>query len=475
MKSPTLTWKLFIRITPTILVTLVVIGALAFRSATREINNIYDAQLINDANVLWALLEKPLEAPGPDTPKHIKRLDFAMGNQLSLNEDVDDYADAHMFRVWKDGKIRVFSSHALPASVPIAQTRLSDVTYHHKRWRVYSLPISDKNIVIEVGEELQLRETLVANILLNLFFPLLVMVPIIGLLIWFSIYNGLRTIRDLINQIRSRSPDDLSVIPVVTLPQDLVPLGRSINQLLAKLDRSLMAERCFADNAAHQLRTPHAGIKLLLQMLEKADTDEERRMIIANLVQGNENAMRLIEQLLRAGRVGHQPMELKSVALYRTTASVVAEMGHSITSKQQDVALEGVVGARVNADEPLLRLLIGNLMENAIKYTPDKGSIAITIHEAGDKWILSICDNGPGIAPEHREAVFQRFYRVGTPETEGAGLGLSIVADIAERLSAVVSLGAPLADKGLRVDVAFAKSKPIVASSVPSRARSAAL
>lgn len=458
MNRQTLTWKLFVRIAPTILVTLAVIGGFAFQSATREINNIYDAQLINDANVLWTLMQKPLEKDGLREPKHFKDLDFTMGNQTAINDDVDDYADAHMFRVWKEGAVRVSSSNAFPGTLRIEQGGLSTVTYDSEEWRVYALLIPDSTIAIEVGEKIQLRDTLVANILLNLFFPLLVLVPIISILLWFGIHDGLSTIRGIVNQIRRRSPDDLSVIPIDTLPQDLVPLGRSINQLLRKLDRSLLAERRFADNAAHQLRTPHAGIKLLLQMLQNADSDAERHMITSNLVQSNEKAMRLIEQLLRAGRVSHQPIELKSVALYQVTASVIAELGHIITQKHQEVTLDGAEDARIDADEPLLRLLIGNLMENAIKYTPDRGNIAISIREEGHDWLLSICDNGPGIAPIHREAVFQRFYRVGTPEVEGAGLGLSIVADIAERLSGDVSLGTPQSGQGLRVDVTFTQS-----------------
>ncbi|WP_371823858.1 sensor histidine kinase N-terminal domain-containing protein [Phyllobacterium sp. 628] len=236
MSRPTLTRKLFFRITPTILVTMAVIGGFAFNSATREINNVYDAQLINDANVLWVLLNKQFNDDNGGPATQIGDIDFSMGNQLALNEDADDYADAHMFRAWKDNKIVLFSGSTFPAEIPLQKAGFTTVRYDSEHWRIYSLPIPDTHIVIEVAEKVAMRETLVSNILLNLIFPLLILIPLISLLIWFGINSGLSTIHMLVQQIRSRSPDDLSAIPVGTLPRDLSPLGRSINQLLENLD-----------------------------------------------------------------------------------------------------------------------------------------------------------------------------------------------------------------------------------------------
>ncbi|AGT10404.1 sensor histidine kinase [Paracoccus aminophilus] len=449
-----LTTQLSARVVPTILLTLVVIAGFAFSSAKREIDHVYDAQLINDANVLWNLLQKRLDHPEFNRPVAFRDLDFAMSNQLALNDDVDDYADAHMFRIWKGERLAIYSSTAFETDQPISAPGLSDVLYDGELWRVYTLPVPPRGITVEVGEKVALRETLVANILLNLVLPLGVLVPLIGASIWLGLHGGLKPIRGLVEQIRSRSPDDLSLVRTDALPRDLVPLGRSVNQLLGKLARSLTAERRFADNAAHQLRTPHAGLKLLLQMLQQAETEEERDEIIANLVRSNDKALRLIEQLLRAGRILHQPVEMREVALHDLTASVLADLGPRISQKRQEVTLDGPDTAMVRADEPLLRLLIENLVENAVKYTPDDGRIAVEITEAGEsRWCLAITDSGPGIAPKDRHVVFQRFHRVGAPKQEGAGLGLSIVADIALRISARISLHTPTSGQGLRADV----------------------
>ncbi|MDL2399650.1 sensor histidine kinase [Rhizobium mayense] len=459
MNNSTLTRKLFFRIAPVVVVTIVVIGAFAFNSATREINNIYDAQLIDDANVIWSLLRRPLERTPDHSPKQIEDIDFNMDNQLAFNEDADDYADAHMFRAWVDGRIRFYSSTAFQSDVPQQKVGFTTLNYKGEEWRVYSLPIPNTTIVMEIGEKIALRETLVSNILLNLFFPLLVLVPVIGFLIWLGINSGLRTIHGLVRQIRTRSPDDLSAIPVEGLPRDLLPLGRSINQLLDKLGHSLTLERRFSDLAAHQLRTPQASVKLLLQMLGNSDSEQERQTIIADLVASNNRAIHLIEQLLRLARVSHHPLNPIPVQLYHLVASVLAEFGNIITSRQLDVSLDGGETAQVKTDESLLRMMISNLLDNAIKYTPVGGRIEVVIASENDLWRISISDSGPGIPPDERAAVFQRFYRLDTLHTDGAGLGLAIVADTADRLAATIELSTPRWGTGLRVDLRLSKSR----------------
>lgn len=457
MSNSTLTRKLFFRIAPVVVVTIVVIAAFAFDSATREINNIYDASLIDDANVLWRLLRHTLEKSPDHIPRQIDDIDFTMDNQLIFNKDADDYADAHMFRAWVDGKIAVYSSTAFPAEIPQQKVGLTTISYRGEDWRVYSLPIPDTTIVMEIGEKIALRETLVSNILLNLFFPLLALVPIIGFLIWLGIGSGLRTIHGLVRQIRTRSPDDLSAIPVKDLPRDLLPLGRSINQLLDKLSRSLTLERRFSDLAAHQLRTPQASVKLLLQMLCNNDNEQERRTIIADLVASNDRATHLIEQLLRLARVSHQPLNPTPVSLYHMAASVLAEFGNIINSRKLDVSLEGDETAQVKADESLLHMMLSNVLDNAIKYTPVGGRIEVVVKPETGFWWISISDSGPGIPVDEREAVFQRFYRLDTLHTEGAGLGLAIVADTADRLAVKVKLSTPRWGNGLRVDLRLPK------------------
>ncbi|MBO9097333.1 MULTISPECIES: sensor histidine kinase [unclassified Rhizobium] len=453
MTRATLTSKLYLRIIPVIVIAISVIGLLAFKSARHEIDNIYDAQLINEANVLWGLLQRPLLRQTDDPPRRIDDIDFKMDNQLSFNQDADDYADAHMVRAWKDGKIQVFSSTAFQADMPEQKAGFHTINYKGERWRVYALPIPNTTIAMEVGEKIALRDRLISNILRNLVFPLFILLPIIAFLIWLGINRGLAPMSDFVRQIRLRSPDDLSAIPVEGLPLDLMPLGTSINQLLDKLGHSLTLERRFSDLVAHELRTPQAGVKLLLQMLRDTEAGRERDAIVADLVESNNRAMHLIEQLLRLARVSHHPLKLGAVPLYHLVASIAAGFGSRITAKRLDLSLQGSEDAEVLTDESLLQLMISNLLDNALKYTPEDGRVEVTIMPEGEAWFLSIDDTGPGIPADQRSAVFQRFYRVDSPQEQGSGLGLAIVADVATRLAVTIELSTPSWGYGLSVRV----------------------
>ncbi len=453
MTRATLTSKLYLRIIPVIVIAISVIGLLAFKSARHEIDNIYDAQLINEANVLWGLLQRPLLRQTDDPPRRIDDIDFKMDNQLSYNQDADDYADAHMVRAWKDGKIQVFSSTAFQADMPEQKAGFHTINYKGERWRVYALPIPNTTIAMEVGEKIALRDRLISNILRNLVFPLFILLPIIAFLIWLGINRGLAPMSDFVRQIRLRSPDDLSAIPVEGLPLDLMPLGTSINQLLDKLGHSLTLERRFSDLVAHELRTPQAGVKLLLQMLRDTEAGRERDAIVADLVESNNRAMHLIEQLLRLARVSHHPLKLGAVPLYHLVASIAAGFGSRITAKRLDLSLQGSEDAEVLTDESLLQLMISNLLDNALKYTPEDGRVEVTIMPDGEAWLLSIDDTGPGIPADQRSAVFQRFYRVDSPQEQGSGLGLAIVADVATRLAVTIDLSTPSWGYGLSVRV----------------------
>lgn len=433
--------------------TILIVGALAYHSATREIENIYDAELINDANTLWILLKGHLNRENFNTPVEVPDIDFSMGNQLALNQDADDYADAHAFRSWKGKALAMVSSNAFPEGVPPFPVGFADYISASEKWRVYSLPIADTDIVIEVAEKIALRKSLVGKILLDIALPLLVLVPAIALLTWLVINNGLSHIRGLVRQIRSRTPDDLSVLAIDNMPSDLLPLVRSLNQFMQKLDTSLTLERRFADLAAHQLRTPQAGIKLLLQMLDNATDEEERRQLMKDLVASNERAMHLIAQLLHLARVSHQPLRLEAIDLHEVVASSLADVGAILGDRGFEVELLGEEEAYINADRLLLRLLIDNIIDNALKYSPDGGEIRVEILPSDADWRLVIDDRGPGIPEDQREAVFLKFHRISSTDRDGAGLGLAIVAEIAKRLNIQISLSTPAWGYGLRVEL----------------------
>jgi two-component system sensor histidine kinase QseC len=450
MRSHTLTRSLFLRIAPTILIIILMVAGLAFRSATSQINHVYDAQLISSANMIWLVVEDEMYGEA-ERFRRIRKIDLS--NQKALNEFAGAYVDSRMFRVWKGTRLAMLSDGAIDGEVPKQKVGFSTVLNRGIKWRVYSWRVPATNISVEAAEKMSLRESLVYNILLTLAVPLVLLIPIIGLLIWFGIGSGLGTIRALIGQIRSRSPDDLSPINLSNMPRDLTPLGHSINQLLQKLEHSFNTEKRFAEHAAHHLRTPLATIKLQLQLMEQARNASERGALLNDLSASVERASRLVGQLLISTRVSHQTIARVPVMLKPSIIAMIEEFAPLAAQRNLTLSYDGDEDLCIMADETLLRLMIGNVIENAVKYTPENGFVNIALSQTDGMAEVIVTDSGPGIPEEERGLVFERFYRVGTPEAQGTGLGLAIVAEIISRLSGSIVLVTPPSGHGLRVEM----------------------
>ena len=461
MRTNTLTRSLFLRIAPTILIVICVIGILAFKGATRQIDHVYDAQLISSANLIWLVVEDEMNAQaGPF--RRIRKIDLAVSNQKALNEFADAYASSRMFRVWKGNKLAMISDKAPVVGIPQQDQGLSDVEDDDgNTWRVYSLNIPRTNITVEAGEKISLRESLVVNILLTLAAPLALLVPLVGWLLWAGISSGLGTVRALIQQIRSRSPDDLSPLKLGNVPRELAPIGNSINNLLQKLENSFNAEKRFAEHAAHHLRTPLATLKLQMQMLEQARDAKERNSLMENLSAAIERSSRLVSQLLTSTRVSHQPIVRVPIDLKRSVIGMIQELAPLVATKRLELSFDGADGLMVMADETLLKLLIGNIIENAVKYTPDNGKVNVTLRDDAEQIVCAVSDSGPGIPEGERDHVFQRFYRVGTPQAQGTGLGLAIVAETVARLSGKIILKTAENGQGLLVEIALPRAHAV--------------
>jgi two-component system sensor histidine kinase QseC len=453
MRSTTLTRSLFLRIAPTILITICVIGLLAFKGATRQINHVYDAQLISSANMLWLVVEDEMRVER-EPFRRIRKIDLTVSNQKALNEFADAYASSRMFRVWRGDKLAMISDKAPTVGIPQQESGVSDVQDDDgNHWRVYSLNIPKTNITVEAGEKVSLRQSLVTNIILTLAAPLALLIPIVSWLLWAGISSGLGTVRALIAQIRSRSPDDLAPLSLYSVPRDLAPLGNSINHLLDKLEKSFNAEKRFAEHAAHHLRTPLATLKLQMQMLEQARGASERSALMHDLHASIERASRLVGQLLTSTRVSHQRIVRVAIDLKRSVIGMIEEIAPLAAQKNIGLSFESEENLMVMADETLLRQLIGNVIENAIKYTPMDGFVHVALSAGAEHICCAVTDSGPGIPEAEREHVFQRFYRVGTPKAQGTGLGLAIVAEIAARLSGSITLKTPDNGLGLLVEI----------------------
>lgn len=361
------------------------------------------------------------------------------------------------FQIWDEGKeLRLHSVSAPNELMSQVKEGFSNSTIGGVKWRVFSTWNDKHRYLIQVGERQEVRDELSQIIAINLLQPLLITLPVLGLLIWFGVSRGLRPLTSLSSQVASRDPDNLSPLESSDAPLEVSPLLDGLNQLFARLRSSLDNERRFTADAAHELRTPLAAIKTQAQVARGALKDEDRKRALDNVISGCDRAARLMEQLLTLARL--EPSRIKhhdQHDLHELALAVVAELAPIAIEKGIDIHLTEEAGYQISCEPGLIRILMGNLIDNAIRYSPQGSMINVATEKTPDGVAFKVRDQGPGIPEGERELVWERFYRVlGTGET-GSGLGLSIVRRIAELHNAAVSFQEAESGKGLEVSVKF--------------------
>ena len=453
-RSTSLLAALFGRIGLLFLLIVLAVGSIAFFTAQKRINEIYDGQLIIGANVLRALVDE--EVSEAAEAKNLSELSVEDSAILSPDERqaFDAYADWRMFRIWRDGQLVMRSDTGPPLVAPPVQSGFSEIAGPKHRWRVYSLRVARQNVVVQVGERSGIRLVLVQGIALGLALPLLLLIPTAGVLIWLSLSDGLQALRTLIAEIGRRTLRDLSPLPLEPWPRDLHPLVRSINRLFERIDRSLQHERRFLDDAAHQLRTPLAAVKLQTQLIAGEADPAERQAMTAQLVESVDRASALTDRLLTLARLeASRAPSGKAGDLREETVAALADLAPVAARRKVELSFEGR-GAFTSGDPDLLRLIATNLVENAINHAPERSEVAVRLSSAAGRHRLVVTDAGPGIPPGERDKVLERFHRGPAASPSGAGLGLSIVGEAVRLLNGRLQLGeredgAP----GLRVEV----------------------
>jgi two-component system sensor histidine kinase QseC len=323
-----------------------------------------------------------------------------------------------------------------------------------QRWRVFSTWDESHRNLIHVAENTKERDELARNIAGNLLTPLLFSLPLLALLLWVAVAQSLRPLARLTDEVARRDPDTLAPLDAGAAPREVAPLIARLNSLFARIDASLQKERRFTADAAHELRTPVAAIKAQAQVARSASADAERIHALDKAIQGCDRATHLIDQLLTLARLdtlsdeGTEPCRLRGIA-----AEAIAAIAPSALN--QDVRLELVEGdeAVVRGNPVLLRILLRNLIDNAVRHTRPGTSVRVEVADEQGQTRLSVVDNGPGIPEAELAKVAERFYRPLGTRASGSGLGLSIVKRIAEIHAASLQLAAGENGNGLRVTV----------------------
>ena len=300
--------------------------------------------------------------------------------------------------------------------------------------------------LVQVAETLEKRRQLAKQIVKGVIFPEFIILPIALTLVWFALTRGLSPLAALQDHIRARRPDDLSPIDASAVPEEISPLVRSLNDMLARLSQSIQLQKRFIADAAHQMKTPLAGMRMQSELAMRQSDRKEIQHSLEQLSKSSETATRMINQLLalaRAETQEAQAMPFEKIELTELSRHVVQEWVQAAMTRRIDLGFEAEnVELSIRGNPTMLREMLNNLIDNALRYTPALGSVTVRV-QADNKQrqaILEIEDTGPGIPLSERAHVFERFYRILGTDVEGSGLGLAIVREIAIRHSVDIEL-----------------------------------
>jgi len=410
-------------------------GWLIYRQALAEANELFDYQL---EQIAAALPSEPFS---------------------SVLQSRSDSDEGVVIQIWNRNGVLMYYSHPRLPLAPHAELGFSTEATARGEWRVYSAIVGDN--VVQLAQPLSIRNRLAAGVAWRTLWPLVLLLPLLGMAIWIIVGRGLMPLQRVTRALDTRHPEALEHLPDNRLPEEVVPVVRALNALLDRLATALDTQKAFVADAAHELRTPLAAVQIQSQLVARAKDDDSRKEALDDLQAGITRATRLAEQLLALAR--SEPDGKNTTTPVDLHALLDECVGASVLVAQQrgvDLGIEATEAATVTGDPNALRVMFNNLIDNATKYTPDGGRVDVCLRVDEGRPVVEISDNGPGIPAEERERVFDRFYRVGASadrartDVAGSGLGLAIVRRIAEQHGAAVSL-AESKGGGLLVSIRF--------------------
>ncbi|WP_426190556.1 ATP-binding protein [Massilia sp. DWR3-1-1] len=385
-------------------------------------------------------------------------------SDLAARADVDAAAENNdlVVQVWTPDGVQVFrtvSSARLPQRAVLG---FSNVVANGTTYRVFSVQTNTQTL--QVAQDMAVRRNMAGNLALRTVGPIAVMMPILMLVVWWVVSGSLEPVARVRSQVASRQADDLSPVSDAGLPDEVRPLVQELNLLFGRVRTAFAAQQNFVADAAHELRTPLAALKLQALSLERADNPQSRQLAVSRLTAGIERATRLVEQLLVLARHEASSQDAAvtgQVPLADLARRAAGDLAGLAQQKGVDLGVHRADAVSVAGHADALMILLRNLVDNAIKYTPAGGTVDIEVRRDADgSAVLQVEDSGPGIAPEERGRVFDRFYRIAGSEAAGSGLGLAIIKAIAERHGAVLTLDQSARLGGLAASVTFPASTP---------------
>ena len=419
---------LLIYITLAILVIYALISFAAYWVSKEELSELYDANLQQVANSIAA--------------QHLVIKDVThlySHNEVKAVNTIESEEEFYI-RVIAENSATLYVSHP-ETKVPFTSTLGFSTQKHlNKEWRFYAVKADQETI--QVAQSLRLRKNTIKETAISLMASQLLFIPLLVILIFFAIKKALTPLSALTSDIQSRESNNLKPFSVKKMPSEIRPLGLSLNTFMGKVSDTIGLLKRFTSDAAHQLRTPITALKLQLSLIELAKSNEERQSAIQNLKAGIDRSEQLVSQLLTLARIepNNQIKEFKPFNLLPLIKESIQELLPFAHEKSIDLGVIIAEDAEMIGVKQDIKVLINNILDNAIRYTPNFGKVDVSIISNSNKIIFEVCDTGPGIKNDDFERVFERFYRGDNKDTKGSGLGLSIVQEIAIQHSAKIQL-----------------------------------
>jgi len=466
MTEPTRTWSLrrrLVTIASAALLASVLFGGLAmYTAASIEGDQMMDASLETLGSSLLVILEEEIEEEMAEVSAGLHSLPLKLSTRPSA-------ALLYRYQVWTRHGTLLMHSYEAPADrplMPLTRLGFDTVRIGGEEYRSFALPTKDHEYVVQIAENVDERWTQTTR--LTAYYVSLLLLPLAlvfgGTLLWLR--RSLRAVDSLAGQLGERRALDTTPVKVADPPRELLPILKSIDALISRVAHALSVERGFTAVAAHEMRTPLAGLRAHAQLATKAGSEQELKEALDSVMVGADRASHLIDQLLDLARVDTMPKDsealLGPVDLSDVYQGVMQELGPRAERKRIEFTARFPSG-EVLGHQFAVHVMLRNLIANAISYTPEGGQVAVSAQRDGEWVVLTVDDSGPGIRPQDRERALERFNRLGRTQSDGVGLGLAIVHSVAALHQAALMLAdSPLG--GLRVQVRFA---PVTAAHTP--------
>lgn len=379
---------------------------------------------------------------------------------LMHTTSAEHYLNKFNFQVWTDGgKLLIHSSGAPKFPLAADNDGFSDKVIDNQQWRVFTTYNPKAGIRTVLAERNDTRNELGQRIAQDDLYIMLLTFPLSGLLIWIIIGRGLDSLDRVAQEVANRAPTHLEPVNIKEVPDEIRPVIDELNKLFFGLKQGFEREKRFAADAAHELRTPLAALKAQAQVALNTNDIEQKDIALHKLIASVNRSTHIVQQLLTMSKLvpdGASIDDFDEVELVRLTREMLAMLAPFAVEKQVELEFESTRHApKFAGNSTAISILIRNLVDNAIRYSKEKGQVVVRVYQQESEVVLEVCDNGPGIPTELQSRVFERFFRVLGNKSPGSGLGLAIVQQICALHNGRVTLESPPKGTGLIVKVYF--------------------